>query len=487
MKDVRISILLALALVANALWGCGGGGGSGGGDADTDTDAGTDTDTDADTDADTDGDTDTDADTDADGDTDLVPPGDGAPFVPDPPGGAATHWVSPDGDDDNPGTEELPWREIAHAAEMCEPGDVIEILDGTYASPILVDSKIGTADAPIVFRASGSGAIVDGSGTSDVDRDALFVTASSHVVFHGLHESGAFRAGARVSESTFVTIQGCSFADNGTWGIFTDFSDDLRLLGNECSGSGEEHGIYHSNSGDRALIIGNYVHDNNASGIQINADPSMGGDGISSGCRIERNLIVANGGGGGGAINLASVRDSAIRNNVIVGNLATGIAMWDDGQGVEWGCQDNLVEHNTVVHASGEGRFALSFVNGSTGNTIRDNVLVGGARGGLTYTADSLAGLASDYNLLYSVDGYPIVEDDAAGDTFDLAGWQGVAGMDVHSIAAAPIFGDSGAGDYSLDPASPGLDDGVDSGLSICYDGSPRPKGAGYDMGAYDD
>ncbi len=32
-------------------------------------------------------------------------------------------------------------------------------------------------------------------------------------------------------------------------------------------------------------------------------------------------------------------------------------------------------------------------------------------------------------------------------------------------------------------PGDPGMDSGVDE----CYDGSERPKGAGYDMGAYDD
>ncbi len=459
------------------------------GDDDTGDDDASDDDV-GDDDADDDDAGDDDAGDDDAGDDDSgIPPGDDAPFVPEPPGDPATHWVSPAGDDGNPGTEQEPWRQIHHAALMAEPGDVIEILDGDYESPIIIGDKAGTAGSPIIFRATDGGAMVDGGGTSDGgwdQRDGIYVHDSSHVLIHGVQVHGAFRAGARVSLSDHVTIQGGVFGDNGTWGIFTDFAHDLSLLGNECFGSGDEHGIYHSNSGDRALIVGNHCHDNHASGIQINADPSAGDDGISSDCAVERNLIVGNGEGGGAAINLASVRDSVVRNNVIFGNEATGIAMWDDGQGTQWGCQDNLIEHNTVVHFSGEGRFALSFKNGSTGNTIRDNVLVGGRRGALEWSADSLPGLAADYNLYSSQDGWTLLEEeDVQG--YTLAEWQAASGGDAHSTDAAPQFSDAGAGDYALATGSPGLDEGVDSGVAICYDGSARPQGAGYDMGAYDD
>ena len=230
-----------------------------------------------------------------------LPAGAHAPFVPAAPTGAATRWVAPNGDDGNDGSRERPWRQVSHAALQAGPGDVIEILDGTYESPIIIGDKNGTAAAPIVFRAAGDGALIDGSGTSEASwdtRDAIYIYESSHVVIHGLRESGAHRAGLRVSLSDHVTVQGCVFGDNGTWGIFTDVSDDLRLLGNECFGSREEHGIYHSNGGDRAIIVGNYCHDNHSSGIQINADPSFteeGADGISTACVIERNRLARNG------------------------------------------------------------------------------------------------------------------------------------------------------------------------------------------------
>ena len=318
-----------------------------------------------------------------------------------------------------------------------------------------------------MFRATGNAAVLTGSGNTNNDnRNSIFIGSSSWVVFHGLKVYSSLRAGVRVSLSHHVTIQGCVFGNHQKWGIFTDYADDLSLLGNECFGSIDEHGIYHSNSSDRGVISGNWCHDNNASGIQINADPDflapIGGyvpDGISSYCVVERNFLQDNGVVGGAAINLASVRNCVIRNNVIVNDAwinSTGIALWDNGAGIQWGCKDNLIEHNTVAYTSQKGRYAIGFMNGSTGNTIRDNVLRGGRRGAIAFTADSLSGLTCDYNVLFSVDNWPIVvQDDVVYVTFTLAQWQGL-GFDAHSFHANPAFTNEAGNDLSLLPGSPG-------------------------------
>ena len=171
---------------------------------------------------------------------------------------------------------------------------------------------------------------------------------------------------------------------NGRWGIFTASPRDLLIEDNETSYSRDEHGIYVSNSGDRVIVRRNHAHHNSSAGIQLNADPAqMGddptdpqGDGIIEDALIEANLIHDNGAGGGAAINLASVRTSLIRNNVLYGNHATGIAGWDDGDGSnQFGTRDNRIIGNTIVQAS-DGRFAISLLNGSTGNVVEDNILL---------------------------------------------------------------------------------------------------------------
>ena len=94
------------------------------------------------------------------------------------------------------------------------------------------------------------------------------------------------------------------------------------------SRSGVEHGIYVSNSGDRPVVRRNTVWGNNASGIQLNADASLGGDGIISNAIIEANTIYDNGSAGGAAINCDGVQDSVIRNNLLYENHSTGIALF---------------------------------------------------------------------------------------------------------------------------------------------------------------
>jgi hypothetical protein len=427
-----------------------------------------------------------------------LPAGFAAPFPPASPPGAATRYVSPSGNDANSGlTPATAWRQISRAGALAAPGMIVDVADGAYAGPVLIQSVAATEAAPFVIRATGSGAVLTGSANNNNDdRNSIFIGSSSHVVIHGLKVYSSLRAGVRVSLSDHVTVQACVFGNHQSWGIFTDYADDLSLLGNECYGSIAEHGIYHSNSGDRAVISGNWCHDNNACGIQINADPSfltpIGGyvpDGISYACVVERNLLVNNGNAGGAAINCASIRDCVIRNNVIRNSAwanSTGIALWDNAAGVQWGSKNNLIEHNTVAYTTGKGRYAITLQNGSTGNVIRNNVLRGGRRGAFSFTADCLPGLAIDSNVMWSVDSWPVVvQDDVTYISYTLAQWQAL-GRDTHSFFANPAFANEAAGDLSLAPGSAGRDTGVDALVPIDVRKGPRPLGAGPDMGAYE-
>ena len=404
--------------------------------------------------------------------------------------GGTTYYVAVTGNDASAGTAAAPWRTLQHAADRVAPGDTVVIQPGTYAGGITHDTP-GAAGRPITYRAAVAGqAVIDGSGG---ERDALFISESPWVIVDGLRVQNADRAAIRVSLSNHVTIRNSVAADNGTWGIFTDYSDDLVLENNECYGSQAEHGIYVSNSGDRPVIRNNRVHDNGASGIQINADPAMlwpelgtAGDGITDDALVENNVVWNNGRLGGAAINLASVRHSLFRNNLLYDNLAGGLAGWDDGNGDAWGTRDNTFVHNTVVFESGEGRTALNLQNGSTGNTVRNNILAGGRSVAIRFDASSLVGLVSDYNLLVSLDtpaGVAVNED--TGQVHSLDAWRTLTADDSHSVSAEPAFADRNGDDYRLSAASPARNAG-DPALIVSPDlaGRVRPQEAAPDMGA---
>ncbi|MBI2900732.1 MAG: right-handed parallel beta-helix repeat-containing protein [Planctomycetes bacterium] len=390
---------------------------------------------------------------------------------------ANDYWVGPQGNDANPGTQAQPFRQISRAITVAGAGDTVHVLDGTYAGGLVIQ-KTGTAAAPFVVKAEGSGVVVSPGGT-----DTIFVTYSAYVVLEGLRSFNANRAAVRIDNSHHVTVRNGVFGNNARWGIFTDFSDDLLLENNECYGSGLEHGIYVSNSGDRPVVRGNVAHGNNACGIQLNADLSMGGDGTISDAVIERNVVYGNGAGGGAAINLDGVATSVIRNNLLYDNHANGITLFQiDGA---LASSNNAVVNNTIEVAS-DGRWAIHVGAGASGNVIFNNILLTkhASRGSLHFEdLASSTGTVSDYNV-FTVNPNAVTADDDAS-YLTLTQWKAM-GYDAHSFASTPgaVYG----GDHRLIAGSPAIDAGVGAlGGKIAptddLDGGARTDGA-LDVGA---
>ncbi len=391
------------------------------------------------------------------------------------------YYVSPDGDDSNDGSIEAPWRTIQNGLNNLQPGQTLNIAAGTYSETLYLNRTATEGKTIFINGASAATTIVDGS---NAERDLLFIENSAYISISGLTFANAPRAGLRLSHSDYVSITRCTFANNVRWGIFTDFSDYTTIEQCESYGAALEHGIYISNSSDNPVIRGNRVHHNYASGIQVNADPSMGDDGISLNCDIQNNLIYENGMGGGAAINLASVRDSLIVNNVIYHNYAGGIAAWDDDQGTQWGCKELAIYHNTVYFRDNQGRWAISLKNGCTDNEVYNNIMCGGLRGGFEYDDDSTTGSVIDYNVYYRNNSQNVISNEDSRD-YTLAEWQ-LAGFDRNSVFAIPqaLFVDETTGDLHLRSSAGAIDRALNVGLGYDFEGDERPARNGYDIGA---
>jgi hypothetical protein len=280
-----------------------------------------------------------------------------------------------------------------------------------------------------------------------------------------------------------IVVRNGRFGDNGRWGIFTTFVDDVILEHNEIYRSRREHGIYLSNSGDRPIVRFNVLHDNDGCGLHINGDfrekPESDksgrsmyaglADGIVSGAVIEGNLIYRNGSGaiankkrrGGAAINLDGVWDSMLRDNVLFDNAAMGIAAFGDADGIEDDSKDDgdgrfgprglEILHNTVVMPEGS-RPALQIKLSRGTNTVAGNILYhqDRRRPGLELTTQADAMLVtSNGNVL---DRVSVVDHVRPLDT-----WIRESGQDKQSLSVpiARLFVDPARGDYTLLPASP--------------------------------
>ncbi len=396
---------------------------------------------------------------------------------------AIDYHVSPTGLDSAAGSAAAPWKTLQRAANQVGPGDRVLVQAGTYTGFHLTTS--GLADAPIQFLAAPGVLINQRNATTP---DGINLEQASYIVIDGFRVENMPRTGIRTvgnaeNHAKFVTIRNSTGINNFKWGILTGHVDDLVIEHNLMANSQDEHGIYVSNSGDRPLVRGNLVYGNKRSGIQLNADASLGGDGVISDALIAENVIYNNGTLGGSALNFDGVQSSRVVNNLLYNNHASGISLYQIDGGEP--AKNNVIVNNTI-HQASDGRWAINIRDGSTGNTLLNNILVTEhpARGAVSVTADSLANFVSDSNVVTS----RFTTTDGAS-TLSLAQWRTQTGQDLNSTVAAAndLFINWAAGDYRLKPQSAALNNGVTQlapGADLA--GVERPIGAALDRGAFE-
>lgn len=195
---------------------------------------------------------------------------------------AATFYVAPTGKDTNPGTPAAPWLTIQRAANVVNPGDTVVVQPSTYKGAKFSRSGLATAHIRFVGQ---PGALVNSPGPLNSNGDNLWIRNAHYILLEGFTVTNAPQSGIAIQgEPTAPAIGNLVYRNhchhNGRWGIFTGYALNVRIIRNQTSYSAIEHGIYVSNSADNPYIHGNHAHHNRASGIQINADPALPGDGI---------------------------------------------------------------------------------------------------------------------------------------------------------------------------------------------------------------
>ena len=368
---------------------------------------------------------------------------------------AADYYVSTSGNDGNSGSSSSPWRTLQKAAGSAGPGDVVHVLDGSYAGMNITGD--GSSSSPITFQADGSNVRL--TSRNPVTDDIVNIEGADYIVIDGFLVENSPRIGIRIVNARGVVIRNNEVMRSGHTGILTGWTPEIEIINNISWGAGAQHGIYISNSNDpndNVIVRGNECYGNGQNGVQLNGDCWEGGDGIISGAILEDNIIHDNNWKG---FSLISVRNSIIRNNVLYDNGVTagaGAIHLADQPDCTHESINNVVVNNTII----EPRIAgIRLTDDSSPNVIFNNIVVAN---GTDYTiVDEVGGNQIDgpSNLLYAT--------------------------------TSNLFANPGAGDYHLTSSSPAVDAGTASyqgaqAPNVDREGKARPVGSSWDSGAYE-
>ena len=129
---------------------------------------------------------------------------------------------------------------------------------------------------------------------------------------------------------------------------------------------------------------------------------------------------------------------------------------------------------------------AFLFYDGSN-LTFKNNIIyeVGSTRLiNILPLAVSDGGHVFSNNILYSTS--PTGKFGWNGTWYDsLSAWETASGQ-TGNLSSDPLFLNLSTRDFHLISSSPGVDAGVDVGVTVDYAGDPRPRKSAYDIGAYE-
>ena len=263
----------------------------------------------------------------------------------------ASFYVSPSGNDSNPGTLTSPWRTIQHAANSVLPGDTVNVLTGTYNESVNFPVS-GTSSAQITFV--GQSAIVDGTGLVPTGVQGLFNFASqSYITVEGFEIRNYTTSSASVTPAGIWVSgsgSGIQILNNNVHNITTTSEKNGNAFGIAVYGTAAPASL------DSVTISGNTVYN-----LKTGNSESVNVDGNVTNFVITHNIVHDNDNIGIDAIGFEGVspdpaydyaRNGVIGENTVYnitsyGNPAYGNQYAADGIYVDGGSQI-IIERNSV-------------------------------------------------------------------------------------------------------------------------------------------
>ena len=371
----------------------------------------------------------------------------------------------PNASDDNPGTEELPWKSARYGAQQLQPGDILFIKEGIYyyytgsrAEPGITPIRSGTSEAPIVIKAYPNHNVYLLSGPTlncpedQMTNPAIGAYHVDWIIIDGFKVNGRINIwGEPDDPAEHVIVQNCE-----VWGGYGADTNINCIRVEHASNCIIRNNILHDNEGtiNNSGITFYDVTDTIVEHNEIyNTTRGIYAKDSCFRNKYRYNSIhdCSNAGWHGSGNVVLSQKDEIYQN--IFYNCKNSIVLDDIMSGVK-------IYNNVIYQAAGDPPYHGIQDEGDNSehgsfevwnNIISDVQYVICANKGI----DNF--LYSNYNAFYHFNGFTINYNSKT-----LTQWRQESGFDLASIDSNPLFLNPTSHNFHLQPSSPCLNAGID-------------------------
>lgn len=422
---------------------------------------------------------------------------------------APDYYVSPQGNNANPGTIGQPWQTIQFAAGKLVAGDTVYIRKGIYKERVLPQNS-GAAEKYIIYSVyPGEEAVIDGASVNLPTGDlyGLFeVGNKSYIKINGLKIINALTDGGStgilVNNNSHHIIISKNYIYNtqssgiGVWNAKNIVIDDNEV--DKTTSGGQQESISVAGT-DTFEVKNNKVHDTDTAadkeGICIK-------DGSANG-KVFKNLIynvpaagiyvdawdkhtynievfgnIVHNIGNSDGFQVASEMGGLLENikfynNVAYGNKFRGITVTNNGdEGGPHPMKNITIANNTFYNNGKEWGGCIAVDNPEAKDVqVRNNICSQNRSFEISVASGAVKNTTVANNLIYNYKS-DIEDNEVRGE---------------YSVEGDPLFVNTEKADFHLRAGSPAIDKGYYlSAPSVDFLGRVRPQGGGYDIGAFE-
>jgi len=450
---------------------------------------------------------------------------------PEPENNNIEYFVSYQGDNENSGTAEEPWKSIDYAVKQLKPGNTLTILKGTYSIADMIRiSNVGTEKAPITIQGESDAKIyIDARGANiGWDREYPYVYGSiqienaAYLILKNLYVINNHFAGINLKKSHHINIINCTTMNSLCSGISAwQECTHIKFLGNTVINANDEEWSWGPFTGNEPPheaismagphyfeIAFNHVYDCDKEGIDVKENASFGSvhhnyvhhcarqglyiDGwfdVLQDIDMHHNVVHhCEAGIAVSSENGPNTKNLKIHHNLIYNNRATGIffSRWGEDN-----FRENVQVYNNTFSHNGYGKNGLGDPNyWLTGGcylfttNLRDvhiinNIFDRNVPFEIGHTEDYGENDFAEKNIVIA---YNLINDiNTVSNPFYMAAWTKDHVYSItgdHAINSDPLFVNTGSGDFRLTENSPAIDAGDPNADYHDPDGSRNDLGA---------